>query len=75
MSNREESAMYDLGRQAREHDFQTVSCNVRDRVKRSWWLAGWHDLDIEKGVNKFFDDVNRPAIEDKLNVEPYNTRL
>ncbi len=65
MSNREESAMYDLGRQAREHDFQTISCNVRDSVKRSWWLAGWHDLDIEKGVNKFFDDVNRLIIEDR----------
>ena len=65
MTRREESAMYDLGRQAREADYETYSCNVRCPVKRSWWLAGWHDLDIEKGVNKFFDDVNRPAIEDR----------
>jgi len=41
------------------------SLSSYDRVKRSWWLAGWHDLDIEKGVNKFFDDVNRPVIEDR----------
>jgi len=65
MTRREESAMYDLGRQAREADYETYSCNVRCPVKRSWWLAGWHDLDIEKGVNKFFDDANRPAIEDR----------
>lgn len=51
---REETAMYDLGRQAREADFPVISCNVRDQVKRSWWLAGWHDLDIEKGVVKYF---------------------
>jgi len=45
--------MYDLGRQAREAGFETISCNVRDPVKRAWWLAGWHDLDIEKGVKRF----------------------
>ena len=50
MSNREESATYDPGRQARERDFQTVSCNVRDRVNRAWWLAGWHDSQMEKAV-------------------------
>jgi len=45
--------MYDLGRQAREAGFDTISCNVRDPSKRAWWLAGWHDLDIEKGVKRF----------------------
>jgi len=61
MSAREEAAMYDLGRQAREQDFKTVSCNVRDRVRRSWWLAGWHDLDIEKDVQVFFYTSRAPV--------------
>lgn len=47
------SAMYDLGRQAREAGFQTLACNVIDPAARSWWLAGWHDLDMEKGVQMF----------------------
>lgn len=47
------SAMYDLGRQARESGFQTFACNVNDPVGKAWWLAGWHDLDMEKGVQMF----------------------
>ena len=47
------SAMYDLGRQAREAGFQTFACNVNDPVSKAWWLAGWHDLDMEKGVQMF----------------------
>lgn len=47
------SQMYDLGRQAREAGFKPESCNVCNPIKRSWWLAGWHDLDIEKGVQMF----------------------
>lgn len=54
-SKSECNAMYDLGRQAREADFETLSCNVRDPVKKSWWLAGWHDLDIEKGNTVYQD--------------------
>ena len=59
MSARDESAMYSLGRQARERNFKTVSCNVGDKVKRAWWLAGWHDLDIEKGCQSFFVGQDR----------------
>ena len=47
------AAMYDLGRQAREAGFKLESCNVCNRIKRSWWFAGWHDLDMEKGVKRF----------------------
>ena len=54
-SKSECSAMYDLGRQAREANFETVACNVRDPIKKSWWLAGWHDLDIENGVTVYQD--------------------
>jgi len=65
MTRREESAMYDLGRQAREADYETYSCNVRCPVKRSWWLAGWHDLDIELGVKRItasrYIEINEAA--------------
>lgn len=54
-------AMYDLGRQAREAEFGLGHCNVRDPIKRSWWLAGWHDLDIEKGSTRYFRDYKEAA--------------
>jgi len=53
--------MYDLGRQAREADFPIISCNVRDPIKKSWWLAGWHDLDMEKGNTRYFRDYKEAA--------------
>lgn len=53
MSNANNEAMYDLGRQAREAGYQTIACNVRDPIGKAWWLAGWHDLDMEKGVQMF----------------------
>lgn len=40
--------MYRLGREARERGYPKESCNMRTlSAKRSWWLAGWHDMDIE----------------------------
>jgi ribosome modulation factor len=45
----QESAMYDLGRQARQAGFAKECCNLPYiDVRRAWWLAGWHDLDMEK---------------------------
>jgi len=28
------------------------SAKIKDPVTRSWWLAGWHDSDIESSYNK-----------------------
>lgn len=40
--------MYRLGREAREADYKETACNIRGMcAKRGWWLAGWHDRDIE----------------------------
>jgi ribosome modulation factor len=46
--NAAESQMYDLGRQARQAGYERGACNVRDPIKRSFWLAGWHDQDMEE---------------------------
>jgi len=43
-----ESQMYDLGRQARKAGFPIEACNLsKSDYKRSWWVAGWHDEDME----------------------------
>lgn len=43
-----ESQMYDLGRQARMAGFPIEACNLsKTDKKRSWWVAGWHDEDME----------------------------
>jgi len=40
--------MMDLGRQARDKGFGVGACNLGiTDVARSFWLAGWHDRDIE----------------------------
>lgn len=46
--NAMESRFYDLGRQARQFNFGREVCNLprTERVKRGWWLAGWHDEDM-----------------------------
>lgn len=45
----DESRMYDLGRQARAAGYQTTACNLRkDNPLRCWWIAGWHDEDMEQ---------------------------
>ena len=59
MSHNNNEAMYALGRQAHAAGYQTIHCNVRDAVARSWWLAGWHDADIEAG-NSVLDKINKP---------------
>ena len=44
----EDSQQYDLGRQARIAGFSATACNLPVvSVKRAWWLAGWHDADVE----------------------------
>jgi hypothetical protein len=43
-----ESQMYDLGRQARRAGFPIEACNLSKLDwKRSWWVAGFIDEDIE----------------------------
>lgn len=44
-----ESQMYDLGRQARRAGFPIEACNLsKTDWRRAWWVAGFHDEDIEK---------------------------
>jgi hypothetical protein len=46
--NQIESQMYDLGRQARRAAFPIESCNLSSfDARRAWWVAGWHDEDME----------------------------
>jgi len=52
-------AMYLSGRQAHAAGYQTIQCDVRDPIERSYWLAGWHDADIEAG-NSVLDKINKP---------------
>jgi len=59
MSKIDNEAMYQLGREAHAAGYQIIHCNVRDAVARSWWLAGWHDADIE-AVNSVLDKINKP---------------
>lgn len=49
-----ESQMYDLGRQARRADFAAETCNLStEDPSRAFWLAGWHDEDMESGVRVY----------------------
>ena len=46
------SAMYQLGRQARSLGYGREACNISNknsvgRIKRAFWLAGYHDQDQE----------------------------
>ncbi|MDP2141310.1 MAG: hypothetical protein Q8L20_10910 [Gammaproteobacteria bacterium] len=44
-----ESRNYELGREARRFNYGRNACNLRgsgQRVARSWWMAGWHDEDM-----------------------------
>jgi ribosome modulation factor len=52
-------AMYQSGKQAHAAGYKTIHCDVRDPIARSWWLAGWHDADIEAG-NSVLDKINKP---------------
>jgi len=45
-----EKELYISGRQARADKKKTESCWLTNTVERSWWLAGWHDLDMEKAA-------------------------
>lgn len=44
-----EYSMYRLGREARRFGYGRNACNLPTtrRVQRCWWLAGWHDEDME----------------------------
>jgi hypothetical protein len=59
MSKIDNEAMYQLGREAYAAGYKTIHCDVRDAVARSWWLAGFHDADIEAG-NSVLDKINKP---------------
>lgn len=62
--NSTEYQMYDLGRQAREAGFETCSCNLISRYKIGFWMAGWHDKDMEMGNSKYFDNKGNRVYEE-----------
>ncbi len=41
--------IYEMGRRARRVGHRREACSIpaRERVERAWWLAGWHDQDME----------------------------
>ena len=49
-------AQYNLGRQARAAGYHKNACNIpaSRMAKRSWWLAGWHDEDMEIGARMLY---------------------
>ncbi len=50
-------AQYSLGRQARQAGYTKESCNLMSGdVGRSFWLAGWHDMDMEMTPGVVFID-------------------
>lgn len=54
--------MYDLGRQARKAGYPIESCNVESFTsKRSAWLAGWHDEDMECHEESVKGVMNTPS--------------
>lgn len=51
----EGNAMYRMGREARAQGYGRDACNIpRTRaVNRGWWLAGYHDKDMEMDARNF----------------------
>jgi len=45
----ENTPMYKLGREARRFGYGREACNLPKtrRVAKAWWLAGWHDEDMQ----------------------------
>ena len=51
-----EEQAYQAGRQARKEDYPLLYCDLHSNdPERCWWLAGWHDQDIEFGVMVYAD--------------------
>jgi ribosome modulation factor len=50
-----ETVYYDQGRQAHADGLAPESCRISDQAKKAFWLAGWHDADIESGNNRYFN--------------------
>lgn len=50
LTHTEEQELYELGRQARTAGLERNRCpyGIANGVRRGWWLAGWHDADMER---------------------------
>jgi ribosome modulation factor len=50
ITSAEERILYQLGRHARKEGLERNRCpyGVTNAARRSWWLAGWHDADMEQ---------------------------
>jgi len=55
-NTKHEEEAYQTGRQARKEDHPLLYCNLHSNdPERCWWIAGWHDQDIEFGVKVYAD--------------------
>lgn len=49
-----EEQAYQAGKQARKEDHPLLYCNLHSNdPERCWWIAGWHDQDIEFGIKVY----------------------
>lgn len=61
LSKQQIQTLYYAGRKARHEGSGLDECDILDPVRRTWWLAGWHDLDMEKGNARYFRDYKEAA--------------
>lgn len=53
-----QASIYNAGRKARRDRFLIESCSFsRLDENRAWWIAGWHDEDIEQCQKENVSDV------------------
>ena len=53
-NTRFEEQAYQDGKTARISNLPLMSCNLHSNdPERCWWVAGWHDQDMELGVRMY----------------------
>lgn len=51
--NKAETISYQAGRESRDSKRDLISCPETCPIKRAFWLAGWHDRDMESGKVRY----------------------
>jgi hypothetical protein len=53
-NTKHEEQTYQIGRKARIANLPLSSCNLHSTdPEKCWWVAGWHDQDMEFGVRVY----------------------
>jgi ribosome modulation factor len=53
-NEKHEEQAYQAGRQARVSDKPLLFCSLQNSdTNKSWWVAGWHDQDMEFGIKVY----------------------